>query len=72
MTHLNVRANTPHAPTLENRNPTIQELPMYTKKFHTESLDWLPSGIDGVYPPCLHVGQVSQIDRRVDSSFARV
>lgn len=30
------------------------------------------SGIDGVYPPGLHVGQVSQIDRRVDSSFARV
>ena len=30
------------------------------------------SGIDGVYPPGLHVGQVSYIDRRVDSSFARV
>lgn len=30
------------------------------------------SGIDGIYPPGLHVGQVSQIDRRVDSSFARV
>jgi rod shape-determining protein MreC len=30
------------------------------------------SGIDGVYPPGLHVGQISQIDRRVDSSFARV
>jgi rod shape-determining protein MreC len=30
------------------------------------------SGIDGVYPPGLHVGTVSQIDRRVDSSFARV
>jgi rod shape-determining protein MreC len=30
------------------------------------------SGIDGVYPPGLHVGQVSRIDRRVDSSFARV
>lgn len=30
------------------------------------------SGIDGVYPPGLHVATVSQIDRRVDSSFARV
>ena len=30
------------------------------------------SGIDGVYPAGLHVGQVSYIDRRVDSSFARV
>lgn len=30
------------------------------------------SGIDGVYPPGLHVGTVSRIDRRVDSSFARV
>jgi rod shape-determining protein MreC len=30
------------------------------------------SGIDGVYPAGLHVGHVSQIDRRVDSSFARV
>ena len=30
------------------------------------------SGLDGVYPPGLHVGLVSQIDRRVDSSFARV
>ncbi|MEY4694297.1 MAG: Cell shape-determining protein MreC [Pseudomonadota bacterium] len=30
------------------------------------------SGIDGIYPPGLHVGHVSQIDRRVDSSFARV
>lgn len=30
------------------------------------------SGLDGVYPPGLHVGQVVQVDRRVDSSFARV
>jgi rod shape-determining protein MreC len=30
------------------------------------------SGIDGVYPPGLHVGRVNQIDRRADSSFARV
>jgi rod shape-determining protein MreC len=30
------------------------------------------SGIDGVYPAGLHVGRVSYIDRRVDSSFARV
>lgn len=30
------------------------------------------SGIDGVYPAGLHVAWVSQIDRRVDSSFARV
>ncbi len=30
------------------------------------------SGIDGVYPAGLHVGTIVQIDRRVDSSFARV
>lgn len=30
------------------------------------------SGIDGVYPAGLHVGRVSRVDRRVDSSFARV
>jgi rod shape-determining protein MreC len=30
------------------------------------------SGIDGIYPAGLHVGLVSHIDRRVDSSFARV
>ncbi len=30
------------------------------------------SGIDGVYPAGLHVGRIAQIDRRVDSSFARV
>lgn len=30
------------------------------------------SGIDGVYPAGLHVGTVTQIDRRSDSSFARV
>lgn len=30
------------------------------------------SGLDGIYPPGLHVGQVAQVDRRVDSSFARV
>jgi len=30
------------------------------------------SGIDGVYPPGLHVGRISQIDRRVDASFATV
>jgi rod shape-determining protein MreC len=30
------------------------------------------SGIDGVYPAGLHVGTITQIDRRVDSSFARV
>ncbi len=30
------------------------------------------SGLDGVYPPGLHVGHVAQVDRRVDSSFARV
>jgi len=48
MTQSDVRANTPHAPKLENQNPLIQELLVYTKKFHTESLDWLPSGIDGV------------------------
>jgi rod shape-determining protein MreC len=30
------------------------------------------SGIDGVYPAGLHVGRIAWIDRRVDSSFARV
>jgi hypothetical protein len=30
------------------------------------------SGIDGIYPPGLHVGRISQIDRRVDASFATV
>lgn len=30
------------------------------------------SGIDGVYPAGLHVGKIARIDRRVDSSFARV
>jgi rod shape-determining protein MreC len=30
------------------------------------------SGVDGVYPAGLHVGTIVQIDRRVDSSFARV
>lgn len=30
------------------------------------------SGIDGVYPAGLHVGTITQIDRRIDSTFARV
>jgi len=30
------------------------------------------SGIDGVYPAGLHVGRISRMDRRVDTSFARV
>ena len=30
------------------------------------------SGVDGVYPAGLHVGTITQIDRRIDSSFARV
>ncbi|MEY3613872.1 MAG: Cell shape-determining protein MreC [Pseudomonadota bacterium] len=30
------------------------------------------SGIDGVYPAGLHVGRIARVDRRVDSSFARV
>jgi rod shape-determining protein MreC len=30
------------------------------------------SGIDGVYPAGLHVGRIARIDRRIDSSFARV
>jgi rod shape-determining protein MreC len=30
------------------------------------------SGIDGVYPAGLHVGTIAQIDRRIDSTFARV
>lgn len=30
------------------------------------------SGIDGVYPAGLHVGRVRQIDRRIDTTFAKV
>ena len=30
------------------------------------------SGVDGVYPPGLAVAKVLTVDRRVDSSFARV
>ena len=30
------------------------------------------SGIDGVYPAGLHVGRVRQIDRRVDTAFAKI
>jgi rod shape-determining protein MreC len=30
------------------------------------------SGIDGVYPPGLQVARISQIERRVDISFARI
>ena len=30
------------------------------------------SGIDGVYPPGLHVGRIERIDRRVDTAFAKV
>jgi len=30
------------------------------------------SGIDGVYPPGLQVGRVRQIDRRIDTAFARI
>lgn len=30
------------------------------------------SGVDGVYPAGLHVGRVRQIDRRIDSSFAKI
>jgi rod shape-determining protein MreC len=30
------------------------------------------SGIDGVYPPGLAVARVTSVDRRTDSTFARV
>jgi rod shape-determining protein MreC len=30
------------------------------------------SGIDGIYPAGLHVGRVRQIDRRIDTTFAKV
>ena len=30
------------------------------------------SGIDGIYPPGLHVGRVQRIDRRIDTAFAKV
>lgn len=58
-------------------DPTIQGGALELK-FVPTSTDLQPgdllttSGIDGVYPPGLHVGKVSQMDRRVDSSFARV
>jgi len=32
----------------------------------------ITSGLDGIYPPGLHVGQIVLVDRRVNSSFARV
>ena len=30
------------------------------------------SGIDGIYPAGLHVGRIQQIDRRIDTAFAKV
>ena len=30
------------------------------------------SGVDGIYPAGLHVGRVAQVDRRIDTAFARV
>jgi len=30
------------------------------------------NGLDGIYPPGLHVGKVARVDRRIDNSFARV
>lgn len=30
------------------------------------------SGIDGIYPAGLHVGRIRQIDRRIDTAFAKV
>ena len=30
------------------------------------------SGVDGVYPAGLHVGRIAQIDRRIDTAFAKV
>lgn len=30
------------------------------------------SGIDGIYPPGLHVARVQRIDRRIDTAFAKV
>jgi len=30
------------------------------------------SGVDGIYPPGLKVGQVTRVDRRVDTGFARI
>ena len=32
----------------------------------------LTSGVDGVYPPGLAVATVTQVDRKVDSGFARI
>ena len=30
------------------------------------------SGVDGVYPPGLPVGRIAKVERRADSSFARI
>ena len=30
------------------------------------------SGVDGIYPAGLHVGRVQQVDRRIDTAFAKV
>ena len=30
------------------------------------------SGVDGVYPPGLHVARVDKVERRSDSAFARI
>ena len=53
-------------------------LPMIELKFVPASADvevgdlLTTSGIDGVYPPGLQVARISQIERRVDISFARI
>lgn len=71
---MNARTGTRHVamgdPSMPGRALELKFVPASTDVKQGDLLT--TSGIDGVYPPGLHVGTVIQIDRRVDSSFARV
>jgi rod shape-determining protein MreC len=70
---LNARTGTRHVAIGDPTTQGALELKFVPSGTDIKSGDLLTtSGIDGVYPPGLHVGQVSRIDRRVDSSFVRV
>ncbi len=71
---INARTGSRH---LANGNPVAKggslELKFVPSGTDMQKGDLLTtSGIDGIYPPGLHVGRISQIDRRVDASFATV
>jgi len=71
---LNARTGTRH---VANGDPTTLggslELKFVPASADMKQGDLLTtSGIDGVYPAGLHVGTITQIDRRIDSTFARV